>query len=117
LSSEERIDALSRKWLKLSAGGNLEHKLEPLASARDLLELASTLPGYRYRRALRQREQMRALLKAVFSEVDIVLVPTLPVLPPTRDAETITVGGRQLDFTLALIRYTFQKIVDVLAAA
>src|ERR1700722_15686281 len=38
LSSEERIDALSRKWLKLSAGGNLEHKLEPLASARDLLE-------------------------------------------------------------------------------
>lgn len=77
------------------------------ASARDLLELASTLPGYRYRRALRQREQMRALLKAVFSEVDIVLVPTLPVLPPARDAETITVGGRQLDFTLALIHYTF----------
>jgi hypothetical protein len=30
LSSEERIDALSRKWFKLSAGGNLEHKLEPL---------------------------------------------------------------------------------------
>ena len=29
-SSEERIDALSRKWFKLSAGGNLEHKLEPL---------------------------------------------------------------------------------------
>jgi hypothetical protein len=47
------------------------------------------------------------VLKTVFSEVDIVLVPTLPVLPPARDAETITVGGRQLDFTLALIRYTF----------
>jgi hypothetical protein len=30
LSSEERIDALLRKWSKLSGGGNLEHKLKPL---------------------------------------------------------------------------------------
>jgi hypothetical protein len=29
-AERERIDALSRKWFKLSAGGNLEHKLKPL---------------------------------------------------------------------------------------
>jgi Asp-tRNA(Asn)/Glu-tRNA(Gln) amidotransferase A subunit family amidase len=74
---------------------------------RSLLELAETLPGYRYRRALRRRAEMRTQLKAVFSEVDFVIAPTLPVPPPLRDAETVTIGGRQMDFTKGLIRYTF----------
>jgi len=74
---------------------------------RSLLELAETLPGYRYRRALRRRAEMRTQLKAVFSEVDFVITPTLPVPPPLRDAETVTIGGRQMDFTKGLIRYTF----------
>ena len=74
---------------------------------RSLLELAETLPGYRYLRALRHRAELRARLKAVFSEVDFVLVPTLPVPPPLRDAESVTVGGKKMDFTLGLIRYTF----------
>ena len=75
--------------------------------ARSMLQLANTLPGYRYRRALRHRARMRAALRTVFSEVDFVIVPTLPVPPPFKDAETVAVGGEQLDFTLALIRYTF----------
>jgi Amidase len=50
---------------------------------------------------------MRAVMKRVFSEVDFVVVPTLPVQPPLKDAKMITVGGEQLEFTLALIRYTF----------
>ena len=77
------------------------------AMPRSLLELAETLPGYRYLRALRHRAELRARLKAVFSEVDFVLVPTLPVPPPLRDAESVTVGGKKMDFTLGLIRYTF----------
>ena len=74
---------------------------------RSLLELANTLPGYRYRRALRHRAQMRAQLKTVFTEVDFVIAPTLSIPPPLRDAETVTIGGKQVDFTMALIRYTF----------
>jgi Asp-tRNA(Asn)/Glu-tRNA(Gln) amidotransferase A subunit family amidase len=77
------------------------------AMPRSLLELAETLPGYRYLRALRHRAEMRARLKAVFSEVDFVIAPTLPVPPPLRDAESVTVGGKQMDFTMGLIRYTF----------
>jgi hypothetical protein len=45
---------------------------------------------------------MRARLKPVLSEVDFVIAPTLPVPLPLRDAESITVGGRQMDFTMAL---------------
>jgi Asp-tRNA(Asn)/Glu-tRNA(Gln) amidotransferase A subunit family amidase len=71
------------------------------------LELANTLPGYRYRRALRHRAQMRAQLKTVFTEVDFVIAPTLCIPPPFRDAETVTIGSKQVDFTMALIRYTF----------
>ena len=74
---------------------------------RSLLELANTLPGYRYRRALRHRAQMRAQLKRVFTEVDFVIAPTLSIPPPLRDVETVTIGGKQVDFTMALIRYTF----------
>ena len=74
---------------------------------RSLLELANTLPGYRYRRALRHRAEMRAQLKTVFTEVDFVIAPTLSVPPPLRDAETVTIGCKQVDFTMALIRYTF----------
>jgi hypothetical protein len=48
------------------------------ATPRSLLELAETLPGYRYLRALRHRTEMRAGLKAVFSKVDFVIAPTLP---------------------------------------
>lgn len=76
-------------------------------TARSLLDLANNIPGYRYRRALRHRMDMRAVMKRVFSEVDFVVVPTLPVQPPLKDAKMITVGGEQLEFTLALIRYTF----------
>jgi hypothetical protein len=34
-------------------------------------------------------------------------IGTLPVSPPLSNAETITIGGRQMDFTMGLIRYTF----------
>ena len=49
---------------------------------------------------------MRAVLKSVFSEVDFVIVD-FSVSLPLKDAETIMLGGRQMEFTEALIRYTF----------
>ena len=74
---------------------------------RCLLELASTLPGYRYRRALRHREQMRALTRRLcFPEVDFVLAPTLRSCRRARRRNDHG-RGKELDFTLALIRYTF----------
>jgi Asp-tRNA(Asn)/Glu-tRNA(Gln) amidotransferase A subunit family amidase len=71
-----------------------------------LLELAERQRGYDYVRAVRQREEVAQRVDAAFTHADYLLLPTLPVTPPRRDAATVTIGGAEHDFTLALIRYT-----------
>jgi Asp-tRNA(Asn)/Glu-tRNA(Gln) amidotransferase A subunit family amidase len=55
---------------------------------------------------MRRRADMTAAVDLLFREVDAVLVPTLPVLAPARDAPEVEIAGRARDFTLALVRYT-----------
>lgn len=76
------------------------------AVARELLELARSQRGYEYVRAMRRRAEITRRVQGLFEEVSFLLVPTLAILAPRRDAETVTVGGVERDFTLGLIRYT-----------
>lgn len=74
--------------------------------ARQMFELAERHRGYEYVRAMRERVEMTARISSLYAEIDFILLPTLPVLAPPRDAEAIRVGGRDTEFTMALIRYT-----------
>lgn len=76
----------------------------PVASG--LFEIARNQRGYEYLLACQRREEARLAVDAVFEDVDFLLVPTLPVTPPRRDAECVLVGGIDRDFTWALVRYT-----------
>lgn len=73
---------------------------------RMLIDLAETHTGYQHVQAMRARTEITRRVDGLFDQVSYLLSPTLPVLTPRRDAPAITVGGRELDFTLALIRYT-----------
>ena len=42
----------------------------------------------------------------VFSQVDFVALPTIPVCPPHRSSATVRVGEVDMDILEALIRYT-----------
>lgn len=76
------------------------------APVRRLLELSRGHTGYQYVQAMRKRQEIGARVQAVLADVDVVVLPTLPVLAPPRGAATLVVGGVERDFTLALIRYT-----------
>lgn len=73
---------------------------------RLLLTMARDHRGYEYVQAMRRRAEITARMQAVFDEVDAVIVPTLPLAPPRRTAETVELDGKTVDFTFALIRYT-----------
>lgn len=62
--------------------------------------------GYDYVLAMRRRAEMTRQVQALFDDIDILLAPTLPVPTPRHDAATLPVGGREMDFTMATVRYT-----------
>ena len=73
---------------------------------RRFLDFAKRHTGADYVAAMRRRETMTRSVEALFEKVDVLVLPTMPVLPPQRDTERITLAGREHDFTLALVRYT-----------
>jgi Asp-tRNA(Asn)/Glu-tRNA(Gln) amidotransferase A subunit family amidase len=76
------------------------------ASVRRYLDLARTVSGADYVAAMRRRAEMTRAVDAALDAVDAVILPTLPVLTPPVEAETLEVGGARFDFTWALVRYT-----------
>ena len=73
---------------------------------RRFLGYADEHTGADYVAAMRRREEFTRGVEALFDEIDILMMPTLPVLAPRRDTETITLDGREHEFTLAMVRYT-----------
>jgi aspartyl-tRNA(Asn)/glutamyl-tRNA(Gln) amidotransferase subunit A len=73
---------------------------------RHFLDLHKSYTGADYVTAMRQRREITQRVEALFAAADWLILPTLAVLTPPRDVETITVAGKQIEFTLALIRYT-----------
>lgn len=73
---------------------------------RQFLDFALEHTGADYVTAMRRRAEITAEVEALFKTVDFLLLPTLPVLAPERDAETITLAGNEHEFTLAMVRYT-----------
>ena len=73
---------------------------------RRFLGYADDHTGADYVAAMRRREEMTRGVEALFDGIDILMVPTLPVPAPPRDTETLTLAGREHEFTLGMVRYT-----------
>ena len=73
---------------------------------RRFLGYADDHTGADYVAAMRRREEMTRGVEALFDGIDILIVPTLPVPAPQRDTETLTLAGREHEFTLGMVRYT-----------
>jgi Asp-tRNA(Asn)/Glu-tRNA(Gln) amidotransferase A subunit family amidase len=74
--------------------------------ALDMFDLAERTRGFEYVRAVRDRAALTSRLLRLYDELDFVLLPTFAVLTPYKSTDTIPVGSRDVDFTMALIRYT-----------
>ena len=73
---------------------------------RRFLGYADEHTGADYVAAMRRREELTRKVETLFDEIDILMAPTLPVPAPPRDTETLTLAGREHEFTLGMVRYT-----------
>jgi len=73
--------------------------------ARRIIEIGGGQLAWCYLQALEERTRIRRRVDTALHQVDFLLLPTLPVLAPARDAERVLLAGRDTHFTAALIRY------------
>ena len=76
------------------------------ARVRDALIAGLEVSAVQYRRALDTRSRLRDELDRRFESVDLLLLPTLPVLAPLADARQLRFRGRVRGFTRTLIEFT-----------
>jgi Asp-tRNA(Asn)/Glu-tRNA(Gln) amidotransferase A subunit family amidase len=73
---------------------------------RKLIQRGREISGVDYVCASEARAAFGHAVQGLFAELDLLILPTVPVLTPPRRAATIRVGGRDMDFTLGMVRYT-----------
>lgn len=73
---------------------------------RFLVELGELLSSGDYLRAQQIRRQLDADFAAAFREVDVLVSPTIPFLPPAIGADTVSINGNELPFLDHVIRFT-----------
>lgn len=85
--------------------GLADHPEMP-ALPRSNIDAARRMTAIQYANAAHRREVFRAQVKALFSEVDFLLAPTLPALTPLRSETAVMIGDVLHEYTPALVRYT-----------
>ena len=82
----------------------------PLSSypeiAQEGIRLGQSYSDAQRTRAVQIRDAFEAKVDRALTEVDVIVLPTLPVPPPDRDATSVSLSGRATDLLSALIRYT-----------
>lgn len=74
--------------------------------ARDGIELGRTFSDVDYGLAQVRRRRIADAVEGLFEAVDILILPTLPMDAPAREADTVSLRGRRLPVLEATIRYT-----------
>jgi len=70
------------------------------------LVASQEVKGYEYVQAQTKREKLIANLNQIFDEVDVLLVPTLPILPPDIDQREVTINNTTVTTQHALLKLT-----------
>ena len=76
------------------------------ADIRFLFELGELFSSVEYLQAQQARRQIKKDFAAALSEVDVIMAPTLPVMPPKIGSEFADLNGTDVDLVMAFIRYT-----------
>ncbi len=74
---------------------------------RKTLAFASTVSEKQYLSACIQRKTIADQVQEAFQKVDLIIVPTLPCLPPKKSDELIHLAGKRHHIDNTLRRYTF----------
>lgn len=74
--------------------------------ARSGIELGRTFSDEDYALAQSRRRRIADIVDGLFPALDILILPTLPLDAPERDAETVRLGESELSVLEATIRYT-----------
>lgn len=74
--------------------------------ARDSIAIGRAVSDKDRVRAKNRQEELSAQIDRLFDEVDYLLMPTLPAMPPLRDERQVRVGSIDMEILSALIRYT-----------
>jgi aspartyl-tRNA(Asn)/glutamyl-tRNA(Gln) amidotransferase subunit A len=74
---------------------------------RKTIAYADTVSRHQYLEACAQKKALATHLQDVFQEVDLVVVPTLPILPPKKSDCYIHLGKNRYHIDDSLRRYTF----------
>ncbi|SDF94212.1 amidase/aspartyl-tRNA(Asn)/glutamyl-tRNA(Gln) amidotransferase subunit A [Bradyrhizobium brasilense] len=83
-----------------------EHLEDCGPTAQIVFDMARRQKAYEFVQACARREEARRAVDATFEDVDFLIVPTLAVAPPARDATVVSIAGAERDFVSALVRYT-----------
>ena len=76
---------------------------------RSRLEIGAKFTALDYLKAQRLRQAFAQGMRAVMQQVDLLALPTLPILPPRRDQldQLIRLGDREYEPGAAMLRFTF----------
>ncbi|SIR31195.1 aspartyl/glutamyl-tRNA(Asn/Gln) amidotransferase subunit A [Paracoccus thiocyanatus] len=76
------------------------------ADIRFLFELGELFTAVDYLQAQQARRQLKAEFDAALQEVDVLIAPTLPFIPPNIGDDKVNINGKQMDFIENCIRFT-----------
>lgn len=76
------------------------------ADIRLLFEIGEMFSGVDYLQAQQARRQLKREFVEALSEVDVIITPTLPFIPPTIGDSTVDINGHEVDFIENCIRFT-----------
>jgi len=84
----------------------LEHADDLDPEVRERLLSSKEVRGYQYVQIQRQRKRLTQQFNESFDEVDVLLTPTLPILPTTINQREVMIGDHQEGVRQALLRLT-----------
>jgi aspartyl-tRNA(Asn)/glutamyl-tRNA(Gln) amidotransferase subunit A len=75
-------------------------------AVHDRLMHGRTIPAVAYLQARQERAAMHKAVEALFSSVDALMLPTLPIVAPVSGEPTVTVGQVELPVRVAMLKHT-----------
>jgi aspartyl-tRNA(Asn)/glutamyl-tRNA(Gln) amidotransferase subunit A len=75
-------------------------------AVHDRLMHGRTIPAVAYLQARQERASMHKAVEALFSTVDALMLPTLPIVAPVSGQPTVTIGQTDLPVRVAMLKHT-----------